>query len=285
MKKPFYSTLIVLSLMACDKTTTETEVAVSFISLNLPTAEMIIGETVQLQASINPSSATDKTIMWGSSKQSVATVSNSGLVTAIAEGSSTITASAGGKSATCTVTVSKGVVAVASVTLNKSELNLKKGESETLVATVNPADATDKTVTWSSSDATIASVNQNGLVTALKSGNVTITAKAGEKTATCTVIVIVPVEGISLNFSTKTLKQYETLQLSATVTPVDATNAEITWSSSNSNIATVSGNGLVKAIDEGTAVITAQAGGKTATCTITVTRSSAGGNEGIGYDE
>ena len=100
------------------------------------------------------------------------------------------------------MTVDKNVIAVTSVTLNKTELTLTEGESETLTATVKPDDATDKTVTWSSSNTAIATVDANGKVTAVKEGNAIITAKAGEYTATCSVIVSVPdktgdIEGVN----------------------------------------------------------------------------------------
>ena len=96
------------------------------------------------------------------------------------------------------VTVSKNVVAVTSVTLNKTDLSLKEGESETLTATVKPDDATDKTLTWSTSDASVATVDQNGKVTAVKEGTATITAKAGSKSATCSVGVKAAGAGTSI---------------------------------------------------------------------------------------
>lgn len=150
---------------------------------------MIVGETVQLSATVLPSNATEKTLSWASSKQSVATVSGSGLVTALAEGSSTITVSVGGKLATCQVTVEKKVISVTSVTLDKTELTLKEGEEANLVATVKPDDATDKTVTWKSSDTSIVSVTNEGKVSAVKEGTATITASSGDKTASCKVTV------------------------------------------------------------------------------------------------
>ena len=146
------------------------------------------GQKTTLVATINPNDADEKTVTWTTSNASVAMVTN-GVVTAIAEGNAVITATAGGKSATCAVSVKKSVVAVTSVTLNKTSLNLKKGQSETLIATVAPDNATNKTVSWSSSNSSVASVDQNGKVTALKTGNVTIKAKVGEKTATCSVTV------------------------------------------------------------------------------------------------
>ena len=105
------------------------------------------------------------------------------------EGSATITAAAGGKQAKCTVTVKKGVVAVTGITLSQTSLSLEVGKSATLTATVQPSDATDKTVTWGSSNSAVATVSSSGVVTAVKEGSATITAAAGGKQATCTVTV------------------------------------------------------------------------------------------------
>lgn len=273
MKKILTVLLAIMALCACDKNTRETDVPVSSISLNLSTAEMIIGENTQLQVSISPSNATDKTVIWGSSKQSVATVSNSGLVTAVAEGNTTITATAGGKSATCSVTVSKGIIAVTSVELNKTSLELVEGESETLTATVKPDDAMDKTVTWTTSDASIATV-ENGKVTAVKEGETTITASVGSKSMTCKVVVVkkvIAVESIELNKTTLELVEDDSETLVTTVKPDNATNKTVTWTTSDASIATVE-NGKVTAIKEGEATITASAGGKSASCKVVVAK-------------
>ena len=261
--------LMVLSLFSCDK---EKDIAVTSVSISQPTAEMVIGETVQLRATVLPADATDKSVIWASSKQTVATVSSSGLVTALAEGNTTITATAGGKVGSCTVTVSNAVVVVSSVQLNKTSLELVEGESETLTATVKPDDADDKTVTWSSSNASVATVD-NGKVTALKEGSATITAKAGDKTATCAVVVakkVIPAESIELNKTTLALIKGASETLVATVKPDDATS-EVTWSSSSEAVATVEQDGKVTAVGGGEATITAQAGDKKATCSVTVT--------------
>jgi uncharacterized protein YjdB len=247
----------------------ELETPVESISLSQPTAELLIGETTQLVATVLPSTATNKTIQWTSSKQSVATISSSGLVTAIAEGQSTIMASSGGKSATCIVTVSKRSVAVNSVSLNKSELVLDKGQSETLTATVTPDDAADKTVIWSSSDTKIVTVDSNGKVTAVAGGSATITAKAGDKQATCTVTVLVPVESIVIDKESISLEEGSSTTLVATVKPDDATDNTVIWTSSDEHIATVD-DGTITAVAPGTATVTASAGGKSATCKITV---------------
>ena len=270
MKKILTVLLVLMALLACDKNAREQEIIVSSVSLSQTTVEMLIGETVQLTATILPSNASDKSVTWTSSKQSVAAISNNGLITAIAEGQSTITASSGGKSATCLVTVSKGVVAVTSVSLNRTELVLIKGQSETLIATVKPDDATDKTVIWSISNTAIATIDSNGKVTAVAGGDATITAKAGNQLATCSLTVTVPVESISLDKESITLEEGNSTTLIATVKPNDATDKTVAWSSSNTSIVTVDQSGKVIAVNEGSATITAKAGEKRATCSVTV---------------
>lgn len=269
MKRLLTVLAIICCFLACKKA--PDEVAVTSVSLSQPTAEMVIGETISLSATVLPSNATDKSVTWASSNRSVAAVVD-GKVTALAEGSSTITASSGGKSASCSITVKKKTVDVTSVELNKTELALVEGESVTLIATVKPDDATDKTVTWTTSDATIATVD-NGKVVAVKEGTATITAKAGEKTAICSVVVakkVIPVESIELNKTTLALIKGASETLVATVKPDDATS-EVAWSSSNEGVATVEQDGKVTAVGGGEATITAQAGDKKATCSVKVT--------------
>ena len=258
-------------VLSCEKA--PEEVAVSSISLGQTTAEMLIGETVQLTATILPSNATDKSVTWASSKQSVATISNNGLITAIAEGQSTITASAGGKSATCQVTVSSGFVAVVSISLDRESITMEEEGSTTLVATVKPDDATDKSVTWSSSNTSIATVDQSGKVTAVKEGSATITARASNKQATCSVTVkkkVIAVTSVTLNKTELSLNKGQSETLTATVKPDNATDKSVTWSSSNTAVATVDSNGKVTAVAGGNATITAKAGDQQATCAVTV---------------
>lgn len=169
-------------------------------------------------------------------------------------------------------------VAVTGVTLNKSSLSMTVGKTETLTATVTPTNATNKTVNWTSSDATVASVS-NGTITAKKAGSVTIVATTadGGKVAYCTVSVTdasVAVTSVTLNKTTASLNVGETVSLTPTVAPANATDKAVSWSSSNTSVATVS-NGTVTAKVAGTATITATAGGKTATCIITVTDKNA----------
>ena len=260
---------------ACKITVVANTVSVTSITLDKTSLALTEQETFQLTATVKPDNATDKTVTWSTSNAAIATVSNNGLVTAVAEGSATITAKAGDKTATCTVTVAKKVIDVSSITLSNTSIALTEQETFQLSATVNPSNATDKTVTWSSSNTAVATVSNNGLVTAVKEGSATITAKAGDKTATCTVTVskkVIPVTSVSLNKTSLALTEQESFQLSATVSPDNASDKTVTWSSSNTAVATVSNNGLVTAVKEGSATITAKAGDKTATCAVTISK-------------
>lgn len=236
------------------------------IYLDLNEHTMRVGDTVFINATVEPDDATDKAIKWSSSDNSVAKVEN-GVVTALKVGSATITATAGELNATCEITVEP--TPVTSISLNKNSETLRAGQSVTLTATVSPDDATDKSVTWSTSDASVATV-KNGVVKALKVGTATITATAGEMSAECEITVEpTPVTGISLDKTSHTLFEGQILTLVATVTPRDATDKTVTWSSSDSSIATVT-DGVVKALVPGSVVITAACSGFEATCNVTV---------------
>ena len=166
-------------------------IVVTSVTLDKTELALTVGDAaVQLKATVAPDNATDKTVTWSIDKTSVATVDATGKVTAVAEGTATITAKAGDKTATCKVTVKANVVAVTSVKLDKTELALTVGDAAVqLKATVAPDNATDKTVTWTSDKPAVATVDATGKVTAVAEGEATITAKAGDKTATCKVTV------------------------------------------------------------------------------------------------
>ncbi len=228
-----------------------------------------------------PAEATDKTVTWTSSNEAVATVSESGLVTAVAAGESdiTVTTTDGNFTAVCKVTVR---VAVTGVTLSQAEAELTVGgETQQLTATVAPAEATDKTVTWTSSDVAVATVSATGLVTAVAAGeaDITVTTVDGNFTAVCKVMVkeaedpTVAVTGVMLSQTEAELTMGgEALQLTATVAPANATNKNVTWTSSNEAVATVSEGGLVTAVAAGEADITVTTtdGNFTAVCKVTV---------------
>lgn len=172
------------------------------------------------------------------------------------------------------VTVSN--ISVTSITLNKSSATISPQGTVSLTATVSPSNATNKGVTWSSSNTSVATVSSSGVVTGVAVGSCTITCTAKDssgKKATCAVTVRVPVSSISLNQSSATLNPEATLQLTATIAPSDATNKNVTWSTSNSSVATVSSTGLVTAVAAGNCVITctaADGSGKKATCNVIV---------------
>ena len=170
---------------------------VTGVSLDNTTATMIVGDTKQLTATVQPTNANDQDVTWSSSNESVATVSSDGLITAVGKGTAkiTVTTEDGSFTATCTVTVN---IAVTSVSLDNTDIYIIVGNTEQLTATVLPDNASDKSVTWSSSDETVATVSSAGLVTAVAEGiaTITVTTKDGSFTATCTIVVIPSSTGI-----------------------------------------------------------------------------------------
>ena len=262
------------------------EVKVERITVSPSFLNLTAGDNAFLTVAVYPGNADNKTILWSSSNNEVATVSV-GMVVALSPGTAMIIATShgGGKTAICDVKVSAMFNDVSGITLSRTHYELKVGENVTLTATVSPADATDKTVTWSTSDSSVATV-KDGVVTALKVGFATIAAKAGGKTASCAIsVVAIPVSSVTLNRTSATLKKGETLTLTATVSPADATDKTVTWSTSDRSVATVD-NGVVTAVKGGTAIITATAGNKSATCTIVVeSTTSDGESEDIGFED
>ena len=165
-------------------------IAVTGVTLDNTSLTLLLGGSATLIATVSPGNATNKTVTWSSSNASVASVDGNGKVTAVKIGSATITATAGGQSATCEVTVEP--VPVESITLNKTSVALKVGQSVTLTATVNPSNATDKTVTWTSSDPAVATIDAGGKLTAIAPGLVSVYAEAGSVWALCEVTVSPP---------------------------------------------------------------------------------------------
>ena len=363
MKKLFIviATVLLVAMTGCDKT--KKEIPVASVTVQPSTVNIIEGETQQLTASVLPEDATDKSVICKSSDPAVATVSENGLVTAVAAGTATVTATSGDKQGTCNVIVKKRVIPVSDVILSESEIKLWLNEACQLTATVKPDNATYKTVAWSSSDNNIAEALSNGTVYARGEGVATITATAGEKSATCKVTVrvfglsfnnfhtgmtvgeakefsaivtpadaeyvvkwsvsnpsvasvtatdglghkatvkalaagetditiraggqevtdhltvkeaYIPVTSVSVSPASVSLIKGGTKTLTATVKPDNATDKSVGWSSSNVSVATVSSNGVVTAVGVGSAAITAKAGGKSASCNVTVTSGISG---------
>lgn len=227
---------------------------------------------VTLSANVMPANAINKNVTWSSSDDNIVTVDQSGSITAVAKGTAVITVTAvdGGFSATCAVTVTQPVTGVS---LSPSELSMKVGNvSVTLTATVMPDNASDKGVTWSSSDSSVARV-ENGTVSAVGKGTavITVTTDDGGFTATCDVTVTQPVTGVSLSQDSIFITTADDPKtLTATVAPHNASDSKVTWSSSDESVAAVDQNGNVTAVGTGTAVITVttQDGGFTASCTV-----------------
>nr|MCR5206672.1 Ig domain-containing protein [Lachnospiraceae bacterium] len=249
----------------------EEEIYATGVKLNKNSTSIPVGGTEKLIGTISPSNATRQNLLWTTSNSNVATVSSEGVVTAVSIGTATITAKTfNGKTDTCVVTVIP--VGVTGVSLNKTSLSLEIGSSESLTATISPSNATDKSVSWTTSNASVATVS-NGKVTGVAAGTATITVKTNNgKTATCTVTVDpVSVKSVSLNKTSLTLDIGKSETLTATISPSNAANKTLTWTSSNTSVATVTSSGQVTVKAAGTATITVKTNnGKTATCTVTV---------------
>ena len=265
----------ILLITSCGKK--EETAGVSSVAVTPSRIEIIEGESAVLSASVSPEAASDRAVAWSSSDRSVATVDKAGTVHGLRPGTATVTATAEGKSGTCAVTVKAKAVNVTEVTLDRAELTLTEGETETLTATVKPDNADNRKVAWSSDKTDVATVDGAGKVTAVKAGEavVTVTTEDGGKTASCKVTVkakAVNVTEVTLDRTELTLTEGETGTLTATVKPDNADNRKVTWISDKTDVATVDGAGKVTAVKPGEAVVTVttEDGGKTATCKVTV---------------
>ena len=237
------------------------------------------GESAQLSVTVYPQDADDSSVEWSSENNEVATVDSKGTVVAISSGTTIIRATTNDGSnltAECQVTVTS--LKATGISIDRTEATLERDATLQLTATVMPEDAGDKSVTWSSGNSKVATVDGSGLVTAVAAGTAIIRATTNDGsnlTAECQVTVTpLKATGISIDRTEATLERDATLQLTATVTPDDADDRTVTWSSADSGIARVDGAGLVIAVSVGTTTITATTGdgtGLTASCTVTVT--------------
>ena len=237
------------------------------------------GESAQLSVTVYPQDADDSSVEWSSENNEVATVDSKGTVVAISSGTTIIRATTNDGSnltAECQVTVTS--LKATGISIDRTEATLERDATLQLTATVMPEDAGDKSVTWSSGNSKVATVDGSGLVTAVAAGTAIIRATTNDGsnlTAECQVTVTpLKATGISIDRTEATLERDATLQLAATVTPDDADDRTVTWSSADSGIARVDGAGLVTAVSVGTTTITVTTGdgtGLTASCTVTVT--------------
>ncbi len=262
-------------------TITVTNVPVASVDVTPSPATVQAGQTVQLTATPldaggNPLSG--RVVTWSSNNTAAATVNSSGLVTGVAPGSATITATSEGKSGTSAVTVTG--VPVASVTVTPASASVQAGSTVQLTAT--PKDAAGnplpgRVVTWASGNAGVATVNGSGLVTGVAAGGpVTITATSEGQSGTSSITVsAVPVASVTVSPATASVQAGSSVQLTAT--PRDAAGNPlpgrvVTWASGNTGVATVNGSGLVTGVAAGGPVtITATSEGQSGTAAITVT--------------
>ncbi|MBO4476475.1 MAG: Ig-like domain-containing protein [Bacteroidales bacterium] len=275
MKRILFALAALLVLAAgCTK-----EVDPTSVRLDKHELTISVGETITLVATIAPSNATNTAVNWSSSKPTVADVDKDGKVTALAEGQASITVAtkAGGFTDACIVTVISKPVPVTGVKLDKTELEITEEDIYGLTATVEPANATNQNVSFSSSDDEVATVDNLGYVRAHRAGKTTVTVKTedGGFTASCEVTVVmetIPVSGVWVLPEEVTLQKGETATLQWYVEPEVATDRSVKFSSSDTKIATVSDEGVVTAVDYGTATvtITTNDGGFTDECKVTV---------------
>ena len=246
------------------------------ISLNHSSCDLNVGNTINLTVDVQPNDADNKNIVWQSNNPSVASVNSDGLVSALSCGNAIITAYSNENAdikATCEITVHQPLQ---SITLTPTTIRLKVGEVyEGLSISYNPATADNKHVSWKSSNPSIATVDKNGKITAIKGGEVKITVISEENHAIrgeCSVSVIQPVTGILINKTAIELIEDEFEHLIATITPDNASDKRINWTSSDVSVAMVSPDGTVYAIRPGQATIMATTvdGGFVSLCKIKV---------------
>lgn len=260
--------------------TVNATIRVTGVTLDKTSVTVTEGETVSITATVAPADATNPRLVWSSSNASIAECNN-GIVIGKKAGTANITVSSadGGKTATCSVTVKAATVEipVESVTLDKVSMSLSDGATGTLLVSVLPATASNRTVTWVSANPDVADVS-NGIVTAKSVGSteITVSTTDGGKSAYCVVTVtpaVISVTGVRLDETEIKLNTGTFRKLVATVQPENADNQTVEWESYNTSVAVVSSDGTVTAMNPGTTVITAttQDGRFAAACALTVT--------------
>ena len=259
---------------SCAITVAQLITSITLVSSSITLNE---GQEQSLVATIFPDNAANKTLKWTSSNESVATVDQQGKVTAVSMGTATIMAEANdgsGKCGSCVVRVNR---LVSSIELDKTSIIIYNGKTETIAATVTPSSATNTSLSWTSSNSSVAAVSSPGLITGVARGTATITVKADDESgvkATCEVEVKQYITSITLSKTSLWLAvgAHETV-LVTSVLPVNANDKTITWSSSDNSVAAIDQNGKVTAKAKGNAVITASTNdgsGVSSSCTVSV---------------
>ena len=259
---------------------------VASVSIALDLTTIAVGGHAQATATMrdaNGNVLTGRTVTWASENPSLATISSSGYVTAVAAGTATITATAEGVIGAATLTISASAPApVATVNLTLSPTSVLVGQTAT--ASVQLLDAnghtlTGRTVTWSSSNTAVALINASGIVTGVGAGTATITATSEGKTGSAgftvtTATVVAPVATVSVTLASSSLTVGQTTQATATTRDASGnilSGRSVTWMSSNPTVASVSGTGVVTAVGAGSTSIVATSEGKQGSASVSVT--------------
>lgn len=256
---------LILAMTSCSKDENIKKVIkVKTIQIVPSSLSIVEEQTKELTVSILPKDATNQSIIWKSSDESIATISDKGILKAIKEGNATITASTSNDiKTTCQVAVSAKAIEVETIQLSFTEFGLYEGNTKAITAKILPENATDKTIKWTSSDPSIASIDDTGIITGISAGSVTIKATSGDGKAEsiCTgkILKTVDVTGINFIYPCTELYVGNKKYIVRDILPKEATNQDLKWSSSDDKLATVDYDGVVTAVAVGTVTITATA--------------------------
>ena len=255
---------------------------VATVAVSLTSSNIVVGGSAQGTATTKDASGnvlTGRTVTWTSSDPSIAAVSSSGLVSGVAAGTATITATSEGKTGTASITVAPVPVATVSVSLTASSILISANAQATAITRdATGAVLTGRAIAWSSSNTSVATVSSTGLVTGIAAGSATIRATSEGQTGGATITITVPpptpVATVTVALSASSIVNGATTQATATTTDASGnvlTGRAIAWSTSNAAVATVSASGLVTGVGAGAATITATSEGKSGGATVTVT--------------
>jgi len=244
------------------------------LNISIPVVTLEVGETIQVDANVIPENATYKNINWETANSSIATVNN-GLITGVGVGNTSISVSTEKMKITrvIPVTVKEQYIRIEKINVKEENITIREGDKYKIEYTILPPNATNKNLTVTTSDKNIAALTQEHEIYGYNEGTAVITLTGDNVTSTINVTVekrIINVSKITLDKKTLTLEIGKSDTVKATISPSDATDQSIVWTSSNNNIASVE-NGKITAKGAGEATITATSNnGKTATCKVTV---------------
>lgn len=269
----FLFTCTLFLLNSCSSDDDKESPSVSSIKVENIEGDLFVGGEYQLKVTHSPVDLKAPAYTWESSNTDIATIDNRGKLKALKEGKTTIKVIAASLNLASSLNITVLPIQATSINLDKQTHEIVAGQSFTLTYKIEPENTTNKSVTWKSSNESIATVSNLGVVTTLSDGNVTITASLGSLSDECKVKVTpIKVSGITLDAISKEVEVLESIQLIATIAPNNAKNKNIVWKSSDENIATVDNTGRVSTKSEGNVTITATSedGGFVASSSVSV---------------